>query len=463
MLTEELGDAGVTAGTATRDQTNPNRFVLAGVAADRDRAVRDVVGKFLVGWSFDRSGEQLVFTRSEGEVNRLRQQAVTQAETTIRNRVDAFGVAEPVIQRSGLNGERIVVQLPGVDDPERVKRLIKNTAFLEFRLVAEPAQGADSHDEILASYGGTLPEHVEIVEQDLRDEQKQVIGTRFWAVEKARVVTGRDLRDARPTLGEFNQPVVGFSLAAEGAERFAKATGDNIGRGLAIILDHKLQSAPTIQSRIRDEGVITGNFTQEEVDDLVTVLKSGALPAGITYLEERTVGPSLGQDSIDQGLRAGWIGSVLVVVSLLLWYRGAGINAVLMLAVMVVLTVGALAYFGATLTLPGIAGIVLTIGMAVDANVLVFERIKEELHNGRTVRASIKAGFEKAWFSIMDSNLTTLLAAVFLFQFGTGPIRGFAVTLSIGILASMFAGVFGSRWLFDLQHSRRDRVEKLSI
>jgi preprotein translocase subunit SecD len=397
--------------------------------------------------------------------NQIRELAVIQALETIRNRVDAFGVSEPVIQRQGLANDRIVVQLPGVDDPERVKKLIKNTAFLEFRLVDYPGSGeplATSREGVLTHYGGQRPPGIEIMTGEFRDESGQVIGRQFYAVESRRVITGRDLKDARPGLGQFNQPVVHFSLTHEGGEAFAKATGDNVGRGLAIILDGKVVSAPRINDRIRDAGIIEGRFSQQEVQDLATVLRSGALPAGITYLEERTVGPSLGQDSIRQGRRAGYIGAALVVLCMLAVYRGAGVNAILALAINVVLVFGALAYFGATLTLPGIAGIVLTVGMSVDANVLIFERIREELRAGKTVRSAIDVGFSKALSSILDANVTTLIAALFLFQFGTGPVRGFAVTLSVGILASLFTAVFVSRWIFDLVLTVR-RADRLSI
>jgi len=276
-------------------------------------------------------------------------------------------------------------------------------------------------------------------------------------------MTGRELKTARPGLGEFNQPVVNFFLTAEGGSIFSDVTGANVGKGLAIVLDGNVQSAPRIRSQIGDSGIIEGGFTQQEVEDLSTVLRSGALPAGIVYLEERSVGPALGQDSIDQGLKAGIIGLSLVVLTMFVVYRLTGINAILALSLNIVLIFGALAYFGATLTLPGIAGIVLTIGMAVDANVLVFERIREELRHGRTVKSAVSAGFGKALSSVLDANITTLIAAIFLFQFGTGPIRGFAVTLSVGILASLFTAIVVSRWLFELILSRKQRVERLSI
>jgi preprotein translocase subunit SecD len=277
------------------------------------------------------------------------------------------------------------------------------------------------------------------------------------------VVTGRDLRNAHPGLGQFGQPVVNFSLAADGATRFGRATGDNVGRALAIVLDGKVVSAPRINSKISESGYIEGNFTQKDAEDLSAVLRAGALPAGIEYLEERTVGPTLGADSIRQGLEAGMIAVVLTVLSMFVIYKLTGFNAVAALAVNVILVFGALGAFHATLTLPGIAGIILTVGMAFDANVLVFERIREELRVGKSVKPAIEAGFDKAMSSIVDSNITTLIAALFLFNFGTGPVRGFAVTLTIGILATLIAGVFFSRWLFGVTVLRRQGVEKLSI
>jgi len=462
-LVGQLEEEGV-AGAQTR-RTGDSAFTLSGVPAGRRDAIDEVVDGFLPFWSWSASGDEFAFERRPDEDADIVEQAVRQAEQTIRNRVDAFGVAEPVIQRQGLGDNRIVVQLPGVDDPERVKELIKNTALLEFRFVAYPEQGgaASSEAEILTHYRGALPPDIEIFPQELRGENDELVGTAFMALESRRIITGRDLRTARSGLGQFNEPVVRFYLSQEAGRVFGEATGANVGRRLAIVLDGKVQSAPTVQSRITDEGVIEGQFTQAEVEDLVTVLRSGALPASIVYLEERAVGPSLGQDSIDQGLRASLIGGVLVVVLILVVYKLAGINAVLALSINVLMVFGALAYFGATLTLPGIAGIVLTIGMAVDANVLIFERIKEELRAGRTVKAAVATGFGKAWTAVFDTHVTTLIAALFLFQFGTGPIRGFAVTLSVGILASLFTAVFSSRTFFDLLLERRRRAERLSI
>ena len=457
---DEKGASGVAGATES-----PVRFRLTGLPADQDALLPDILEQSMPYWTWRRSGEDVIFDRRADEVNNIREQAINQALQTIRNRVDEFGVAEPVIQRQGLGSNRIVVQLPGVDDPERVKNLIKNTAFLEFRLAEYPPNGGAAVDtqEILSQYAGTLPDHLEILAQNQRDDDGNVLGQGYYALEKRPVITGRDLKTARASLGQFQEPVVNFSLTHEGAQIFEDWTGANIGRPLAIVLDGRVQSAPIIEGRISDSGVIRGSFTQQEVEDLATVLRSGALPAGIEYLEQRAVGPSLGQDSIDQGARAFMYGIALVMLTMLVVYRGSGINAMVALGLNFVLVFGVLAYFGAALTLPGIAGLILTIGMAVDANVLVFERIREELHNGRTVKASVVSGFGKAWSSILDANLTTLIAAIFLINFGTGAIRGFAVTLTVGILASVFTAVFNSRLLFDLLLSRSGRVERLSI
>jgi preprotein translocase subunit SecD len=282
-------------------------------------------------------------------------------------------------------------------------------------------------------------------------------------VQKTAKVTGRDLKNARPGLGQFNDPIVEFTFTHDGGQRFGELTGANVNKGLAIVLDKRVVSAPNIEQRITDSGIIRGRFTQQEVEDLSTVLRTGALPAGIEVLEERTVGPSLGADSIREGMHAGLVGAAMVVLMMLVVYHLSGVNAILALVLNVLIIFGGLAYFGATLTLPGIAGIVLTIGMAVDANVLVFERIREELRAGRTVRASIDEGFKRAFASIIDTHLTTLISAIFLFQFGTGPVRGFAVTLFIGLSASLFTAVFVSRWLFDLELTMRKRADSLSI
>lgn len=460
---QELADAGVA--TASAPEQELNAFVVRGVPADKDNVLSDVIEDFLPSWGFRRSGGDLRFQRRNEETNDIRERTVRQALQTIRNRVDQFGVSEPIIQRR-LGSDRIVLQLPGVDDPERVKSIIKSTAFLEFRLVDNLGNNpaiADTQADLLSLYGGSLSSTVEIFSEIVRDSFGEAVGERYYGLEKKQVITGRDLKTARPSLGEFNDAVVQFSLTPDGASRFGDVTGNNIGRQLAIVLDGKVQSAPSINGRITNTGIISGGFTQTEVEDLSMVLRSGALPAGINILSETTVGPTLGQESIDQGLRAGLIGAGFVVLMMLFVYKGSGINAIVALSINFVLVFGALAYLGATLTLPGLAGIVLTIGMAVDANVLVFERIKEELRNGRTVKAAVSSGFGKALSSVLDANITTLIAAMFLFNFGTGPVRGFAVTLSIGILASVFTALIVSRWVFEVILSRSQRIETLSI
>jgi preprotein translocase subunit SecD len=460
----ELATKGITAVETRR--TSDTAFEVLGVPVDKGTDVSEVVTKFLGdnAWSWQRNGDRLVFEMQAANQAEIRKQSVEQALTTIRNRIDEFGVGETAITRQGLNSDRLVVQLPGVDDEERVKTLIGRTAFLEFRIVDFPAGGGGtSKDQVLAHYNGQLPANVEMFTGESRDRQGRSQGESYYALERRPVITGRDLKSARPGLGQYNEPVVNFSLTHDGAKLFGDATGANVGRGLAIVLDGKVMSAPVINSRITDSGIIEGRFTQREVEDLSNVLHSGALPAGITYLEQRTVGPSLGADSIRQGIQAGLAGALLVVLLMLVVYKGSGINAIVSLAINLVLIFGALAYFGAALTLPGIAGIVLTIGMAVDSNVLVFERIKEELRAGRTVKAAVDAGFERALPSILDANITTLIAALFLFQFGTGPVRGFAVTLTIGILGTIFTAVFVSRWMFETMFARRERVESISI
>ncbi|HEX2164776.1 MAG TPA: protein translocase subunit SecD [Thermoanaerobaculia bacterium] len=464
VITAQAAEEGLTGLEVRRGEDRSVR--VTGVADDAEPILNRIGVDFLGegAWEWTVGGGGAVFEMTPAFVEETRRMAVRQALTTIQNRVDEFGVAEPTIAQLG-NTDRIVIQLPGVDDPERIRELIKNTAFLEFRLSEYPRGGGGvaSREEVLSNFGGQLPDDVEILEGDLTSTGGRVIGTQYYAVEKRSVMTGRDLKNARASTGQFNEPVVQFSFNAEAGNRFGEITGANVGRGLAIVLDDRVVSAPTIEDEIRHDGIIRGGFTPQEATDLALVLRSGALPAGLTYLEERTVGPSLGRDSVQQGMRAGLIGFGLVLLIMLLVYKGAGINAILALAINVVLIFGALAYFDAALTLPGIAGIVLTIGMAVDANVLIFERIKEELRAGRTARSAIDAGFSKALSSILDGNITTLIAALFLFQFGTGPIRGFAVTLSIGILASLFSAIFVSRWIFDLLLSRKARVERISI
>jgi preprotein translocase subunit SecD len=384
-----------------------------------------------------------------------------QAVLTIRRRVDEYGLAEVVVAPQGATGERILVQLPGVEDPSQVKALIRETSFLEFRLVLD---FATTQDELTQRYQGRLPEGTEIlpgwIERD--DGGGRPADTGFYLVRKEAVITGQDLEYAYRCRDQVGLPAVCFRLSRRGGERFYAFTGQHIGDPLGIVLDRRVITAPRIQAQIRDEGQITGRFTPQEAERLAIQLRSGALPAAMTILEERQIGPALGRDSIRKGAMSSLIGAAVVMLFMLFYYRGAGVNANLALVLNVLIILACLAYFKATLTLPGIAGIALTIGMAVDANVLIFERIKEELRAGKTVRTAIDLGFHRAWSAIFDSNMTTILSALALYIWGTGPVQGFAITLTIGLLANLFTAVFVSRTIFDLVLGERP-VERLSI
>ncbi|MDP6482261.1 MAG: protein translocase subunit SecD [Nitrospinota bacterium] len=386
---------------------------------------------------------------------RVKDLAVRQALETMRNRIDQFGVAEPSLIRQG--NRRLVIQLPGVKDPERAKRLIGRTALLEFKLVDEQ----NSVDEALT---GRVPPGSEILYQPIinRKTRKEERRTPFL-VKRRTVLTGNSLVDARVEFGQFNQPRVSVRFDGRGSRIFDRITAANVGKRLAIVLDKRIYSAPVIQERISGgSAVISGSFTDEEARDLAIVLRAGALPAPVKILEERTVGPSLGRDSIRAGIAAIIVGGIVVLIFMVVYYGLSGFLADLALVLNLVIIMGVLAGFGATLTLPGIAGLILTVGMAVDANVLVFERIREELRLGKTIRVAVDQGYGRAFLTILDANVTTLIAALVLLQFGTGPVRGFAITLSVGILASMFTAVFVTRVVFDRILSRRE-VRALSI
>ncbi len=428
----------VTFTAATKEQ--PGHFYFAGLALDQEGKAKDLVDQYTRDWDYSFVGDRMDFTLKPPAVQALKDLAVNQTLETLRNRIDIFGVAEPLIQRQGT--DRLVVELPGVEDPQRVKDLIKVTAVLEWKLVK--AGPAETEAALLGGEGAAVPADAQVV----RGDPKRSAGG-FYLVDKVAAVTGKELSSVRRSQDEWNSPAVSFSLSPEGSRRFEQVTGENIGKSIAIILDNKVISAPRVEDRISGSGIIRGRFTLEEADDLVTVLRAGALPAGIQYLEERTIGPALGSDSIRQGLIAGLVAIMAVMAFMVFYYRLAGLNAVAALVLNVIILFGALGYFRATLTLPGIAGIILSIGMAVDANVLIFERIKEEQAVGKGVRNAIVQGFSRAFSAIFDSNLTTIISAVFLFQFGTGPIKGYAVTLIAGLLANMFTAVFVSRVIFD--------------
>ena len=452
-LRETLAEGGLEVGSLS--VTSPTEFLVEEVQPDQDQAFRQAAS----------DDSEAVFNRSSGAgnytysmkpniANQLREEAVAQALQTIERRVNELGVAEPVVAKHG-SGNQILVQLPGVSEVARAKEIIRSTAQLELKLVE---QGPFySRDDALQAVGGEIPGEMELVSgsEDVSATGGGVPSTLYYFVGRVAGITGRDLRTARPTIDEMNQPAVSFSLNQDGARRFGQLTGANIGRQLAIIIDDRVFSAPTVEGRITDEGRITGSFTQQEAQDLSLVLRSGALPASLTYLEERTIGPSLGAASIRAGVTASLGGLLVVVLFILFYYKLTGINAVTSIVVNLMILLGLMAYLGATMTLPGIAGFILTIGMGVDSNVLIFERIKEELSSAKGVKSAVSAGFDRVWWTIVDTHVASLIAAMFLFQFGTGPIRGFATTLTIGLLANVFTAVFVSRAMFELVLSRR--------
>jgi len=452
-LQEQLKKKNITFKTMVKGDAG--KFTIQGLGLDQEAGLKGVLDESFQEWDYSFLGDTISLQLKDPTVRYLKEQAVTQALETIRNRVDVMGVSEPMIQRQGMAGDRIVVELPGIEDPDRVKSIIKTTAILEWKLVR--AGPAPDEATLLASTGGTAPEDAQVVKGDPNREPG------FYLLDRVATVSGKDLRTVRRSLDEWNSPAVSFSLDPEGGRRFEKATGENIGKQIAIVLDNRVISAPRVESVIpaATGGIIRGRFTAEEAEDLVVVLKAGSLPAGIRYLEERTIGPSLGADSVRQGLFSFLVAVISVMVFMIIYYRMSGINAIVALILNIVILFGALAYFRAALTLPGIAGIILSVGMAVDANVLIFERIKEEKALGKGILNSIATGFGRAFSAIFDSNLTTIISAVFLFQFGTGPIRGYATTLIIGLTANIFTAVFVSRLIFDLTVSKTAR--KLSI
>jgi preprotein translocase subunit SecD len=384
----------------------------------------------------------------------MREQTVVQALETIDRRVNALGVAEPNISRYGQSNDQIMVELPGVTEVERAKDIIGKMALLELKIVE--GGPAPSQEALLQAHGGQAPADMEVVSGAAGAQG----GTEFYLVRKIAAVTGGDLRGASPTIDENNRPAVRFLLTGDGARKFGKVTGENINRLLAIILDGRVQSAPRIEGRITDEGRITGSFTSDEVNDLSLVLRSGALPASMSYLEQETIGPSLGADSVRAGVLASLMGLVFVIVFMLAYYKLSGINAIVAMVFNLVILLGFMAYFGAAMTLPGIAGFILTMGMGVDSNVLIFERIKEELAAQRGARAAVNASFSRVFLTLLDTHVASLIAAAFLFQFGTGPIRGFALTLTIGLLTNLFTSIFVSKTLFELALNRRPAASK---
>jgi preprotein translocase subunit SecD len=425
-------------------------FQVEGVPAASEQQFR-TVAQTTVGTSFDREpGTEGSSTfRMKPNVARDRRiEAVKQAVLTIEKRVNELGVSEPVVAPYGTSGDQIVVQLPGVTDVAHAKSIIRNTARLEIKLVEGEAPDEQS---LLSGHGGKIPDDMDVVSGIGAGGSKSV-----YLVRKVAAITGTDLANAKVTQDELGLPAVGFTLKPGGVTKFADVTGKNVGRQLAIILDNIVQSAPRIETRIaQPEARITGTFTPQEAQDLALVLRSGALPASLTYQQQEEVGPTLGQDSVRAGILASLTGLVLVTLFMLTYYKLAGINAFVSITLNLLILLGFMAYLGAVMTLPGIAGLILTIGVGVDSNVLIFERIREELNNKKGAKQAVAAGFDRVLTTIIDTHVSSLISAGFLFQFGTGPIRGFATTLFFGLITNVFTAVFVSRALFEFVLSRR--------
>ncbi|HZR23483.1 MAG TPA: protein translocase subunit SecD [Vicinamibacterales bacterium] len=453
-LREELQSKNIT--FSKIDTVGPTQFRVDGVPTTMDANFRQAATE--VQANFDRSSASngsYTFTMKPNVQQNLRDEAVVQARQTIERRVNDLGVTEPSISQQG--NDQLLVQLPGVTDVERAKEIMGSQGLLELKIV----ESGPAPDKNSLMVNGQVPQGDEIVPGATGTPGDA--STVYYTVKKVAAVTGRDLRNARPSLDENNQPAVSFTLNNEGGRKFGKVTGENIGRQLAIILDGRVQSAPRIDSRITTEGRITGSFTNDEVQNLSLILRSGALPAKLDYLEERTIGPSLGADSIRSGIIASLVGLLLIVSFMLVYYKLSGVNAVVALIFNLIILLGLMAYIGAVMTLPGIAGFVLTMGIGVDSNVLIFERIKEELEAGRGVRASLNAGFSRVFWTLVDTHVSALISALFLFNFGTGPIRGFAVTLAIGLASNLFTSIFVSQTLFEMALAKKQQVTTLSI
>jgi preprotein translocase subunit SecD len=445
----------------TRSQSNTMQAV--GVDPSKDSDFRRIVNERFTEWDLVSTAGEIPNTYTlrlkPTQEQTYRDQSIDQAINTIRNRIDQLGVGETVIQKQGGPTENeILVQLPDVTDPARVKNIMQSTALLELKLVdTGPYANAAAAAQ---NYGGIVPANLEVlpsVERGLPSGEGQ-----FYVVQRVASISGRDLKGAYPSRDENGRPAVSFNLNADGAQRFGRVTEENIGKMLAIVLDGRIQSSPRINGRITDSGIITGGasgFAPEAAQDLSLVLRSGALPASIKYLDEEVVGPTLGADSIRAGLIAAIVALVSVVVFMLFYYRLSGINATIAMILNLVILFGAMSYFGAALTLPGIAGVILTIGVGIDSNVLIFERIREELRAGKTAVSAVITSFSRVFITLVDTHLAALISAIFLFLFGTGPVKGFAVTLVIGLISNMFTAVFVSRTLFEWVLNRKQRTD----
>ena len=444
------------------------QVLVHNIAPEQAGTARNIVSDQFPDWDIapapgEASGYLLTIKTSR--ISNIQQQTMDQAEETIRRRIDALGLTEPLVAPYGQGDNEIIVELPGEGDPNRAKSVIQAGGQLELHLVLDSTPYS-SEAAAMAAHGGVLPPNSQLVQGKSSAASSSQPSVESWyVVDRVPVVTGRDLRSATAVRSTKNIGFydVDFTLSTEAGRRFGPFTEQNIGKELGIVLEHRLQTAPVINGRIDDTGVIEGQFGEQEANDLALVLRSGALPASIKYLEERTVGPSLGADSIRHGVQASIVSLLVVMVFMLVYYRLSGANAVLALVLNLVILLAALAYFGAVLTLPGIAGVILTIGMGVDSNVLIFERIREELRASKAPVSAVDLGFKRAFLTIIDTHVTTVVSAMFLGLFGTGPVRGFAITLVIGLLANLFTSVYVSRVIFDWHLARMPREAELSI
>jgi preprotein translocase subunit SecD len=446
---------------ATVEDSDKIEITVKGVPLTKTAAFRSLIAERFPGWILTPvSSTDYRLNMRPSELVTLKRDTVERSIQTIGNRINQLGLTEPTVQQYGQSGTdyEILVELPGVDDPARVRDIMQTTAQLEIDSVQDPA-AYPSREAALSQKGGVLPLNTKLVQMAPRGERE----AGWYLVSKRPVVRGTDMRNARASQGEMRAWETDFTLSPDGGKRFGQYTEQNIGNKLAVVMDKQIVSVATIQSRIEDSGRITNIGSEQEASDLALVLRAGALPASIVFLSEDSVGPSLGADSIHAGIVAGLAGLAAVIVVMLVYYRRSGVNAVLALFLNTVILMAALSYFKAVLTLPGIAGVILTIGMAVDSNVLIFERIREELRAGKAIVSAVDAGFSKAWWTIVDTHVTTIVSCAFLFIFGEGPVRGFAVTLTIGLLANVFTAVFVSKAIFDYELSGRRQLAELSI
>ena len=442
--------------TATKvDPSKPEQITITGVTPTQQSSVHDTItGSAYAGYDVAAVSGGYTMTMKQTAIRDLESRTLEQSIETIRERVDKLGVSEPVIEQYGLGDNQILVELPGVDNADRVESIIQSTAKLEIHAVVNSY--SDMQSAMTALNNVVPPDEVLMKGSNGAGGADEV-----YLLKRVAVVEGTDFRDAQPSTDENGRPDITFNLTTEAGDRFYKYTDDNKGSMMAIV--NQVREAATIQSAIRDQGRITGGFSQDQAQDLSLMLRTGSLPASISYLETRTVGPSLGAESIKQGVEAAIAGMLAVMIFMLIYYRGAGINADLALFLNLVILLGFMGFSSATLTLPGIAGVILTIGMGVDSNVLIFERVREELRLGKTAAAAIQDGFGHAWITILDTHVTTIVSAGILFIFGTGPVKGFAVTLTFGLLANIFTAVFVSRTIFDYLLSKKARGAALSI